>query len=71
MAVSVVLRGSPQVNARLARVWIGVGAALGPIGVGLCVLGPSHLGAWLVIFASLAGVFGLHRLGRSGPDQPG
>ncbi|MEN9577815.1 MAG: hypothetical protein RJA70_824 [Pseudomonadota bacterium] len=53
---------------RLARRCIIGGAVLGPGGIALALLGHPAVGAWLVVASGLVGIFGLHKLGRSGRD---
>ncbi|MCA9631174.1 MAG: hypothetical protein KC766_26105 [Myxococcales bacterium] len=49
---------------------LAVGATLTLLGIALSVTASQALGAWLTVGALLVMLYGLHRLGRLGPDEP-
>lgn len=40
------------------------------IGIALCAADRMDIGSWLTILGLCALIYGLHRFGRSGPDEP-
>ncbi|MGE0327814.1 MAG: hypothetical protein AB7S68_36215 [Polyangiaceae bacterium] len=49
---------------------LAIGASLTLVGIGLSVTASQALGAWITVGALLVLLYGLHRLGRLGPDEP-
>lgn len=63
--------GEPASLEGAARRWIGAGAIAVGCGVALDVSGGGELGAWVTFSGALALGYGVHRVGRAGPDAPG
>lgn len=49
---------------------LAIGASLALVGIGLSVTASQAVGAWLTVGSLLVMLYGLHRLGRLGPDEP-
>ncbi len=49
---------------------LAIGASLSLLGIALSVTASQTLGAWLTVGSLLVMLYGLHRLGRLGPDEP-
>lgn len=49
---------------------LAIGASLTLAGIALSVTTSQALGSWLTVGALLVMLYGLHRLGRLGPDEP-
>lgn len=49
---------------------LAIGASLALVGIGLSVTASQAIGAWLTVGSLLVMLYGLHRLGRLGPDEP-
>jgi hypothetical protein len=52
------------------RSLIAVGASVTLIGIALAASENQQIGGWLTLAGLIALVYGLHRYGRSGPDDP-
>jgi uncharacterized membrane protein len=53
-----------------SRFLLAAGATLALVGIALGVTRAEAFGAWLSVAGIALLVLGLHRFGRSGPDQP-
>lgn len=57
--------------ARQHRTWVGAAGTVALVGIGISVLEEGDaLGSWVTVGALLALLAGLHRFGRTGPDEP-
>ena len=52
------------------RQLIAAGGTLTLVGIALSVWNNAGIGSWLTVASLLGIVYGLHRFGRSGPDDP-
>jgi hypothetical protein len=59
-----------QRSAARARTIVGVAATLAMVGIVLSIQGDAGVGAFVTVPSLIGLVYGLHRLGRSGPDRP-
>jgi uncharacterized membrane protein len=52
------------------RSLIAIGASVMLIGIALAASDNQQIGGWLTLAGLISLVYGLHRYGRSGPDEP-
>lgn len=55
---------------RRARTLLAVTATIALVGIALSVVGDAGSGAWLTVGALVGLIVALHRLGRTGADEP-
>ena len=61
------MSGAPELR---LRAMLAVAASLTLIGVALSATGNPELGAWLTLAGLIGLIYGLHRFGRTGADEP-
>lgn len=48
---------------------VGLGATVALVGIALCASDMQDIGAWTTLLGLVVTIWGVHRFGRSGPDQ--